>query len=299
MADLAPQPLILTGSGWADYGLVDSGHGRKLERYGDYRFIRPEPQAMWAPRLPEWDAHGEFVPGSDEDGGGRWHYTRPVPRDGWPLAWHDVRFTAQCTPFRHLGFFPDMAPVWDWMGEQLAGKTDAQTMNLFGYTGVGTLALSAFGPVTHVDASKKSVAQARENAALSRMADRPVRWIIDDAARFTAREVRRGRRYDGIILDPPKFGRGPEGEVWRLEEHLPGLVGDCRGLLDADSRFLFLTVYAVRMSSLAIAGLLAEAFADLPGTIEHGDLAVREDGEGGRLLPTAIFARWRCDSTAR
>jgi len=295
MAQLQTQPLVLAGTGWDDYGLVDSGHGRKLERYGDYRFIRPEPQAMWTPRLADWAANGEFVPGSDEDGGGRWQYAGAVPRDGWPLGWNQVRFTAQCTPFRHLGFFPDMAPVWDWMGEQLHGRSDAQTMNLFGYTGVGTLALSEYGPVTHVDASKKSVAQARANAALSGMEQRPVRWIIDDAAKFAAREVRRGRRYDGIILDPPKFGRGPEGEVWRLEEHLPGLVADCRQLLDTDSRFLFLTVYAVRMSSLAIAGLLDEVFADLPGRIEHGDLAVREDGEGGRLLPTAIFARWTND----
>lgn len=292
MAELIPDPRLLIGEGWADYGLVDCGHGRKLERYGDYRFVRPEPQAMWAPRRSDWSAHGEFVPGSDEDGGGRWRFDRDVPRDGWPLAWNDVVFTASCTPFRHLGFFPDMAPVWDWMGDQLSGKDAAQTLNLFGYTGVGTLALSAHGPVTHVDASKKSVAQARANAALSRMENRPVRWIVDDAAKFAAREVRRGRRYDGIILDPPKFGRGPEGEVWRLEEHLPGLIADCRRLLDGDSRFLFLTVYAVRMSSLAIGGLLAEAFADLPGRIEHGDLAVREDGADGRLLPTAIFARW-------
>lgn len=292
MASLAPDPLILAGEGWQDYGLVDSGHGRKLERYGAYRFVRPEPQALWTPRQADWQAHGEFVPGSDEDGGGRWQFDKPVPRDGWELGVGPVRFTAQCTPFRHLGFFPDMAPVWSWMGEQLAGKADASTLNLFGYTGVGTLSLSEHGAVTHVDASKKSVAQARANAALSGMEQRPVRWIVDDAAKFTAREVRRGKRYDGIILDPPKFGRGPEGEVWRLEEHLPGLVADCRKLLDADSRFLFLTVYAVRMSSLAIGGLLAELFADLPGTIEHGDLAVREDGQG-RLLPTAIFARWR------
>ena len=117
MAALALQPLILEGAGWADYGLVDSGHGRKLERYGPYRFIRPEGQALWSPRLPEWRADGEFVPGSDEDGGGRWHFARPVPEDGWPLSWNEVRFTAQCTPFRHLGFFPDMAPVWDWMRE--------------------------------------------------------------------------------------------------------------------------------------------------------------------------------------
>jgi 23S rRNA (cytosine1962-C5)-methyltransferase len=292
MATLIEQPLVLAGEGWGDYGLVDSGHGRKLERYGPRRFIRPEPQAMWSPRDANWQADGEFVPGSDEDGGGRWQFARPVPTEGWPLAWDDVRFTAQCTPFRHLGFFPDMAPVWSWMRDRLEGKADAQTLNLFGYTGVGTLALSDCGPVTHVDASKKSVAQARENAALSSMEDRPVRWLIDDAAKFTAREVRRGKRYDGIILDPPKFGRGPEGEVWRLEEGLPGLVADCRQLLDADSRFLFLTVYAVRMSSLALGGLLAELFADLPGTIEHGDLAVREEGDGARLLPTAIFARW-------
>ncbi|AZI37102.1 hypothetical protein NT2_01_04320 [Caenibius tardaugens NBRC 16725] len=297
MAALESRPLILAGEGWADYGLVDSGDGRKLERYGPHRFIRPEPQALWRPRQAEWDADGEFVPGADEDGGGRWQFSRPTPRDGWPLAWPNgpdtVRFTGQCTPFRHLGFFPDMAPVWDWMGQQLAGKENASTLNLFGYTGVGTLALSRFGPVTHVDASKKSVAQARENATLSGMDDRPVRWLVDDAAKFAAREVRREKRYDGIILDPPKFGRGPNGEVWRLEDNLPGLMADCRRLLDADSRFLFLTVYAVRMSSLALAGLLAELFADLPGTVEHGDLAVREDGETGRLLPTAIFARWR------
>lgn len=294
MAELAHNPLILAGEGWADYGLIDSGDGRKLERYGPHRFIRPEPQALWMPKLERWASDGEFVPASDEDGGGRWQFANPVPQEGWPLSWGEVKFTAQCTPFRHLGFFPDMAPVWDWMGERLADKPDAATLNLFGYTGVGTLALSAYGSVTHVDASKKSVAQARANAGLSGMEDRPVRWIVDDAAKFAAREVRRGKRYEGIILDPPKFGRGPEGEVWRLEDHLPALIADCRKLLDADSKFLFLTVYAVRMSSLAIAGLLDEVFADLPGTIEHGDLAVREDGSG-RLLPTAIFARWRND----
>ncbi len=285
----------MSGEAWADYGLIDSGDGRKLERYGPHRFIRPDTQAMWRPRLERWASDGEFVPGSDEDGGGRWQYANPVPQDGWPLSWGDVKFTAQCTPFRHLGFFPDMAPVWDWMGQRLDGRSDAQTMNLFGYTGVGTLALSQYGPVTHVDASKKSVAQARVNAGLSGMEDRPVRWIVDDAAKFTAREVRRGRRYDGIILDPPKFGRGPEGEVWRLEDHLQSLVADCRQLLDSDSRFLFLTVYAVRLSSLALAGMLDDIFRDLPGRIEHGDLAVREEQADGRLLPTAIFARWSND----
>ena len=296
MANLAEQSVLLAGTGWDDYALIDSGDGRKLERYGPHRFIRPEGQALWSPRLADWQADGEFIPGSDEDGGGRWQFARPVSPDGWPLARGPVRFTAQCTPFRHLAFFPDMAPVWDWMGDCLVGlATPAETLNLFGYTGVGTLSLSAHGPVTHVDASKKSVAQARANAALSGMEARPIRWLVDDAAKFTAREVRRGRRYDGIILDPPKFGRGPDGEVWRLEEHLPALLAHCRQLLDENSRFLFLTVYAVRMSSLALGGLLHGLFADLPGTVEHGDLAMREDGADGRLLPTAIFARWSRD----
>ena len=126
---------VLTGEPWADYGLLDSGDGKKLERYGAYRFVRPEPQAMWAPASADWDAHAEFVPGSDEDGGGRWQFHKPVPRDGWPLAWEQVRFTAQNTPFRHLGFFPDMAPVWAWMRERIEGLDAPECMNLFGYTG--------------------------------------------------------------------------------------------------------------------------------------------------------------------
>jgi len=282
----------LIGEPWADYGLVDSGHGKKLERYGRFRFIRPEPQAMWAPKSDDWQAHGEFVPGSDEDGGGRWEFREPVPREGWPLRWNEVQFTAQTTPFRHLGFFPDMAPVWSWMRERTAGIEAPDCMNLFGYTGVGTLAMAASGAkMVHVDASKKSVEAAKANAKLSGMADAPVRWIVDDAAKFVAREVRRGRRYDGILLDPPKYGRGPEGEVWRLEEDLPKLIANCRQLLDAESRFLFLTVYAVRMSALAIGEMLAQLFADLPGTVEAGELGVREEARG-LVLPTAIWARW-------
>jgi 23S rRNA (cytosine1962-C5)-methyltransferase len=283
----------LIGEPWADYGLIDCGHGRKLERYGRFRFIRPEPQAMWAPASAEWQADAEFIPGSDEDGGGRWEYNGPVPREGWTLKWDDVAFTAQNTPFRHLGFFPDMAPVWSWMRERLDGVEEAEALNLFGYTGVGTLAMAARNvKMVHVDASKKSVEAARANAELAGLADKPVRWMVDDATKFAAREVRRGRRYDGILLDPPKFGRGPEGEVWRLEDGLPGLIGDCRQLLDEKSKFLFLTVYAVRMSALAIGELVKQVFADLPGTVEAGELAVREEARG-LLLPTAIWARWR------
>ena len=284
----AERPGVLVAEPWADYALMDCGHGRKLERYGPYSFIRPEPQAMWAPALDSWDADGAFIPGSDEEGGGRWQFERPVPRDGWELGWEGVRFRAQATPFRHLAFFPDMAPQWAWMRERLG--PDSEALNLFGYTGVGTLAMASAGArLVHVDASKKSVEAGKENARLSGLAERPIRWMVDDAAKFVAREVRRGRRYDGIILDPPKYGRGPTGEVWRLEEGLPGLIADCRRLLDADSRFLVLTVYAVRMSALAIGELLSQALADLAAL--HPSAEVREEARG-LLLPTAIFARW-------
>ncbi|PCD04357.1 SAM-dependent methyltransferase [Sphingomonas spermidinifaciens] len=287
--------VTLTGEPWADYGLIDSGNGRKLERYGRFRFIRPEPQAMWAPAKDDWKADGEFIPGADEDGGGRWQLSPEVPAGGWLLAWREAKFTASNTPFRHLGFFPDMAPVWDWMRGRIEGAAAPECLNLFGYTGVGTLALAAAGArMVHVDASKKSVEAARGNAALSGMADKPVRWLVEDAGKFVAREVRRGRRYDGIILDPPKWGRGPNGEVWKLEEGLPGLIADCRRLLDADSRFLFLTVYAVRLSAIAIGELVRQHFADLPGKVEAGELTVREEARGLEL-PTAIFARWSND----
>ena len=273
---------------WDDWGLLDCGDGRKLERYGDIKVVRPEPQAMWSPERRDWDPDATFVPGSDEEGGGRWVQHRAVPRQ-WELGRDGVKFNASLTPFRHLGFFPDMAPQWDWMRARAA---DADVLNLFGYTGVGSLLLSEAGArLVHVDASKKSVEQAKENARLSGMEQRPVRWIVDDAAKFNAREVRRGRRYDGILLDPPKFGRGPDGEVWRLEEHLAPLLADCRRLLDENSRFLVLTVYAVRMSALAIGELVKQTLRDLGGAVEMGEMAVREEARG-LLLPTAIFARW-------
>ncbi|MCA1653641.1 MAG: class I SAM-dependent methyltransferase [Sphingomicrobium sp.] len=293
MAGALPPLTTIVAEPWADFGLIDSGHGRKYERYGAVRVVRPEPQAMWAPASDNWDPDATFVPGSDEEGGGRWIQHRPVPSD-WPLSRDRVRFHASLTPFRHLGFFPDMAPQWDWMRARIGqGPADeAEVLNLFGYTGVGSLLLSETGArVVHVDASKKSVEGGRANAALSGLAERPIRWIVDDAAKFTAREVRRGRRYDGILLDPPKFGRGPEGELWRLEEHLPLLLADCRRLLDERSRFLVLTVYAVRMSALAIGELVRQVAAGLGGTVECGEMAVREEARG-LLLPTAIFARW-------
>jgi 23S rRNA (cytosine1962-C5)-methyltransferase len=284
---------VLVTAGWPDFALVDSGHGRKLERHGPHHFIRPEPQALWAPARDAWVADGEFVGGSDEDGGGRWQLAPHVP-DRWPMrrptAHGDVAFWASNTPFRHLGYFPDMAAQWDWLAQRI--RPGDRVMNMFGYTGVGSLVAARAGAqVTHVDASRKSVAAARANAALSGLEAAPVRWIVDDALKFLRREVRRGSRYHGLILDPPKYGRGPDGEVWSLERDLPELVDLARQLLADDARFFVLTVYAIRMSALALHPLLAQALAVRGGTIEVGDMAIREEARG-LLLPTAIFARW-------
>lgn len=281
---------VLVTEGWDDYALLDSGGGRKYERYGAYRFIRPEAQALWRPALADWPNEGEFVGGRDDEGGGRWELAAQLP-ERWPLTRGEVRFFATNTPFRHLGFFPDMAAQWDWARARMA--PGSRILNMFGYTGVASLIAACAGAqVTHVDASKKAVAAARDNAALSGLAESPVRWLVDDALKFVRREVRRGARYHGIFLDPPKYGRGPDGEVWNLERDLPELVDLSRQLLADDAAFLVLTVYAIRMSALAIDALLGEALAGLGGTIESGDMAIRETGRG-LLLPTAIFARWQ------
>ena len=280
---------VLVTEGWDDYALLDSGGGRKLERYGPYKFIRPEAQAMWQPAAPEWKADGEFTGGRDDEGGGRWDLEYHVP-ERWTLARDAVRFHATNTPFRHLGFFPDMGAQWDWMRVRMV--PGARVLNMFGYTGVGSLVAAAAGAqVTHVDASKKAVASARENAALSGLEAAPVRWLTDDALKFMRREVRRGTKYDGILLDPPKYGRGPEGEIWQLERDLPELMTLARQLLSDNAAFLVLTVYAIRMSALAIDALMAQTMAGTGGEIESGDMAVREDARG-LLLPTAIFSRW-------
>lgn len=287
-----PSLELLVTEPWPDFELLDSGHGRKLERYGKYRFIRPEPQALWQPALPEWQADAEFVPGNTDDTG-KWQFFNKVP-DAWPLTRGDIRFWGACTPFRHLAFFPDMAPQWDFMRRKIEGaQSQPEVLNLFGYTGLASLVCADAGAkVTHVDASKKAITAAAENQKLSGLTDKPIRWLVEDAGKFLAREVRRGRKYQGLILDPPKFGRGPKGEVWKLFEHLPELLGLCRQVLDKDSLFLILTVYAIRASSLAFAQAVQEALGELGGKLTFGEMAIREASPRGNLIPTALFVRW-------
>jgi 23S rRNA (cytosine1962-C5)-methyltransferase len=287
-------PSVMRTGGWSDYELLDSGGGRKLERYGPYRVVRPEPQCMWAPRAAEseWaSADAIFDAAGDEDEG-RWRYAG-APKPAWPMAWRDVRFCGRFTAFRHLGFFPEQAANWAWLDQRLRGSaTPPRVLNLFGYTGVASLVCAAAGAaVTHVDASKKAIGWARENAELSGLTERPIRWICEDAVRYVQREVRRGAQYDGIILDPPKYGRGPAGEVWRLFEDLPRLLPLCVDLLAPDASFLILNAYAERVSGSSLASLLADSMAGRGGGIEWGELALVEQG-GERAVGLSFFARW-------
>jgi 23S rRNA (cytosine1962-C5)-methyltransferase len=298
---IAPDPLVMRTTAWRDYALLDSGGGRKLERYGPYRVIRPEPQCLWRPALPaaEWDKADAVFDPTDEEDAGRWRFPGKKPPEAWTMGWGDqVRFQGRLTSFRHLAVFPEHAANWAWLSERLAGATsETKTLNLFGYTGVASLAMAAAGAsVTHIDASKKSVGWARENAQLSGLESHPIRWICEDSRTFVRREQRRGSLYQGIVLDPPKYGRGPGGEVWRLYEDLPELITGCGQLLAPDARFLLLNAYSERLSGLALASLMAQALEGRGGVIDWGELALIEgDGAKGgeRGVGLSFFARWR------
>jgi 23S rRNA (cytosine1962-C5)-methyltransferase len=287
--------VILATEGWTDYALLDCGDGQKLERYGPYVIVRPEEQAMVTPRLAaaEWDrADAKFVGIGDDETAGRWRYRTPLP-ETWPMSFGGVTFLGRFTNFRHVGVFPEQVSHWQWVEAEIArAGRPLRILNLFAYTGIASLlAARAGAEVVHVDASKKAIAWARENQAISKLESAKVRWIMDDATKFAEREIRRGSRYDGIILDPPKFGRGPKGEVWNIFEHLKPLLRTCRSLLSDEARFLILTAYSIRASFVAIDELAAEALAGLGGTLESGELMLREEG-GGRALSTSLFSRW-------
>lgn len=288
---------LLVCDDWTDYALLDSGDGRKLERYGRFVFDRPDGQAMWSPQTPResWDADGVFASGGDEDERGSWTFPkRPLP-EAWPMSWNGLRLNARCASFRHLGVFPEHSVHWSWADQQLRQRSRSappRVLNLFGYTGMMSLAAARAGAeVVHLDASPKAIAYGRENQALSGLDDKPIRWICDDAMKFVERELRRGRTYDAIVLDPPKYGRGPKGEVWRFDEAFPDLIEKTCRLLSPEALFLIVTVYAVRLSYIGVAQTLAQALAQRPGSLEAGEMAIRETTRG-LDLPTALYARW-------
>ena len=298
-----PNPLkLIETTGFEDYALLDSAAGRKLERFGKIVVDRPEPQALWSPHLARatWDeAHAVFA-GEDDEDKGRWRIEKPVP-ESWPVKVRGVTMLCRLSGFRHLGLFPEQLPHWEWMLARLAECRDERprVLNLFAYTGAASLLAAAAGAhVTHVDASKKAIAWAKENQSASKLEDAPVRWILDDAKKFVAREVRRGKSYDLILVDPPKFGRGPDGEIWDLFTSLPSLMTDCANLLAPAQAALVLTVYAIRASALAFDQLVREVLGARGGSFESGELAIRED-KGERAVPTSLFTRWMCDDAAR
>jgi len=288
---------LLIADDWDDYALLDSGHLQKLERFGSQTVIRPDPQAFWEPARPveSWRADARFSSkNNDEDGSGNWEILSPMAQDTWPMRWNGLTFHARRTAFRHIGIFQEHSVHWRFAQDHIrAANTPVKALNLFGYTGMMSLACGAAGAdVVHLDASPKSNAYGKENQTLSGLDDKPIRWIADDAMKFTAREIRRGNRYDAIILDPPKFGRGPKNETWRFEENLPELLDTVRDLLSERPRFVILTAYAVRLSYIALAQALADRLRPFGGTMEMGEMALPQK-DSDRLLPTAIYARWR------
>lgn len=294
---------LIETQGFPGYELLDSGGGRKLERFGDIVVDRPEAQAFWQRRLADarWaKAHAAFSASGEDEEKGKWRVDRPVP-DHWPVKVEEITMLCRLQGLWHLGLFPEQMPHWQWMLEQIAAAKAAgierpRVLNLFGYTGAASLLAAAAGAeIVHVDASKKAIQWARENQAASKLDGAPIRWMLDDARKFTAREVRRGRDYHVLLVDPPKFGRGPKNETWDLFTDLPGLLEDCAGLAAGRHAAMVLTVYAIRASAIAFAELAAEKLNKAGGSLDVGELAIRSK-DCKAMVPTSLFVRWLSDA---
>ncbi len=293
---------IKNSTDWADYELLDTGEGEKLERFGKYTFVRPYEDAVWPKALTkkvkkQWDsADGKFW-SSKVGAKAGWNVSRGIlDIKRWEMEYKGIKFVASPTPFRHLGFFPEQASHWDLIETRLrqgfGGQGKVKFLNLFGYTGVASLfALRAGAEVTHVDASKQSLNWAKENQKLSGMEDLPMRVIEDDVMKFLAREEKRGNKYDAIIMDPPKHGRGPKGEVWQIKEMLPKLLDQVSKVLSNKPLFVILTSYSTDVSSLSLGYALSEIMKDFEGEVESGELCILEKSKG-RLVSLAHTAVW-------
>lgn len=292
-----PSIDVLTPPNWRDYELLDSGDGQRLERFGAYTLSRPDPEAIWRRALPEeaWNqASAAFQHGESNE---RWTRRAKLPEQ-WPMQYEALSFFARLTPFKHTGVFPEQAVVWQWMQERIAAAgRPVHVLTLFGYTGLAALAAARAGArVTYVDASKWAMEWARANQTASGLGDKPVRWLLDDALKFVRREARRETRYDAIVMDPPSFGRGPKGEVWKFAESFPPLLDACVALLSHAPLFMAVTGYAMEVSALAVGNLLDDALRARSGATSVAELALRERS-AGRLLSTSILARWTAGSS--
>ncbi len=281
-----------------EYQLLDTGAFQKLEQFGPHRFCRPAPQALWPKSLPasEWKkAEGEYKYFKGKDTGGEWKLHFPLPENGWQIKFRNLVFKVQPTGFGHIGLFPEQAPNWLWIIDQLKllnGK-EIKVLNVFGYTGASTLAAASAGAhVTHLDASKASVNWARENLELSGLGDRPVRWIVEDAMKYMQREHKRGNKYDAIIMDPPSFGRGPKGEVWQIEDKLSEFMEACQNILTDSPAFLLFTTHSPGFSSLTLENMLKTYLPSThKGHFDTGEMFI-PDTSTGLNLPNGFFCRW-------
>lgn len=274
---------------WQDYEILDAGNGNKLERWGQVRLLRPDPQAVWPMQEPR-SVDARYI--RSASGGGHWEYTKTLP-ESWAIQYRDLTFQVRPTGFKHTGLFPEQAVNWDWM-RSLVKKAPKpfRALNLFAYTGGATCALAAAGAeVVHVDAAKGMVAWAKENLALCGLGEKPVRFIVDDVMKFVLREQRRGRQYEGILMDPPSYGRGPGGEMWKIEENLYPLVAECCKLLSPEARFFLINSYTTGLAPTVLSNVLQAALPGRGGRIEAGEVGL-PISRGTLVLPCGASGRW-------
>ena len=303
MTAAVQRPALVVADRWHDYELLDCGDGLKQERWGPYTLVRPDPQIIWP------QGSGEALAGKDaggwknwdgfyhrsEQGGGQWEFRQPLP-DHWKIGYGALTFKIHPTSFKHTGLFPEQAVNWDWFSAKIRAARQAgrevSVLNLFGYTGAATCAAAAAGAsVCHVDAAEGMVKWCRENTALSGLADAPIRYITDDCLKFARRELKRGRKYDAIIMDPPTYGRGATGEMWKLEDHLWELLLECRSLLSEQPLFFLINAYTARLSPTVVGNLLSALFSGRHGTITAGEVGLPVKADG-KVLPCGIYGRW-------
>ena len=289
---------------WQEYELLDSGYCKKLERFGSFRITRPDPRALWQPRLPqaEWrKALASFQGKSKETG--KWSKSGQIP-EKWLIHYKNLVFQLRFSDFKNIGIFPEQAVNWEWLQSQIANrKSRIKVLNLFAYTGAASVVCAKAGAeVVHVDSVRSINLWAKENAKLNKVPEKQIRFLEDDAFKFVVREAKRGNKYDGIIMDPPRFGHGIKGEIWKLAFDLPKLVFECEKILSPDPVFFLLNAYTADLSSMALKNLLQDATKKFGGKIEFGELALKEKSAGppssasarqGRLLPSGIFARYK------
>lgn len=284
--------------GWSEYRLLDAADGEKLEYWDKYLLRRPDPQAIWSKsgKNPLWNRTDATYHRS-KSGGGSWQFINKNLPERWQIHYKDLTFNIKPMGFKHTGLFPEQAVNWDWFGELIKGAArPIRVLNLFAYTGGATVAaLSAGAEVVHVDASKGMVSWAKENVIASGLSDRPVRYIVDDVKKFVAREIRRGREYDAVIMDPPSYGRGPSGELWKIEDELYPLIADCKKLLSKKPLFFLINAYTTGLSATILKNTLQLAIAaDLGGSVCADEIGLPMEDKDGMVLPCGISCRWQC-----